>query len=203
MPTKQKNWIALTGKSGVGKDTVASHLVHRHGYHRVAFADPIRAALLELDPIVSVDYVMDGKFETSYKRLSFLVDMNGWDHCKRHIPEVRRLLQVFGTESIRQLDADFWLNMAIAEADSIDGPVVFTDCRFPNEAQAIRDRGGLLVRIHRDVDPVQGHSSETALDKVTADFTIFSDAQPAEKAADMLANLHDLLIESRGPIGDE
>ncbi len=45
------------------------------------------------------------------------------------------------------------------------GDVAFSDCRFPNEAAAIRDRGGEMWRIDRPgTAPVNAHPSETALD---------------------------------------
>lgn len=40
-----------------------------------------------------------------------------------------------------------------------------TDVRFPNEATAIKERGGMLIRINRGGDVTHGqHPSETALD---------------------------------------
>lgn len=36
--------VAFTGPAGVGKDTIADRLVVEHGYHKQAFADPVRAA---------------------------------------------------------------------------------------------------------------------------------------------------------------
>lgn len=48
---------------------------------------------------------------------------------------------------------------------------IISDVRFPNEAKAIKDRGGILIRIERDYvlrggpeDPKNQHPSETALD---------------------------------------
>lgn len=42
---------------------------------------------------------------------------------------------------------------------------IITDCRFPNEAQAIKDRGGIVIRIDRPgFTPVNLHPSETSLD---------------------------------------
>lgn len=51
---------------------------------------------------------------------------------------------------------------------------IITDVRFPNEAQAIKDRGGILIRVNRPVSAIGAnklkhksitqHPSETALD---------------------------------------
>jgi len=50
---------------------------------------------------------------------------------------------------------------------------IITDCRFPNEAEAIKKRGGILVRIQRDgIKPINPHISETALDGFSFDYVI-------------------------------
>lgn len=52
---------------------------------------------------------------------------------------------------------------------------IITDVRFPNEAQAIKDRGGIMIRIERPgVESHCGgqHPSETALDNYNFDYVI-------------------------------
>ncbi|MDP5128626.1 MAG: hypothetical protein NWP37_02495, partial [Pontimonas sp.] len=73
----------------------------------------------------------------------------GWEEAKRSYPDVRRLLQNLGTEAIRALDPGFWVRIAMKKALEADGPVVFIDTRFPNEIDAIRRQGGILVRVER------------------------------------------------------
>ena len=52
---------------------------------------------------------------------------------------------------------------------------IITDVRFPNEAKAIKDKGGIVIRVNRTYytedkkyiigyDPFETHPSETALD---------------------------------------
>ena len=48
--------IGLAGYAQSGKDTVAKFLVENHGFERVAFADPIRDLLYELNPIVGFEF---------------------------------------------------------------------------------------------------------------------------------------------------
>jgi len=102
---------------------------------------------------------------------------------------VRDFLQKLGTDAIRDgLHPNAWVNAAMAGYvprnlgwDANGSPVmidrnwIFTDCRFPNEAQASKDRGGVIIRIDRSgVKPVNDHPSETALDNWDFDYKIFN-----------------------------
>ena len=50
---------------------------------------------------------------------------------------------------------------------------IITDTRFPNEAQAIKDRGGIIIRIDRPgVKPINNHPSEIGLDDWKFDYKI-------------------------------
>jgi hypothetical protein len=52
---------------------------------------------------------------------------------------------------------------------------IITDVRFPNEAQAIKDRGGIVIRIERPGGESHcggAHASETALDTYNFDYVI-------------------------------
>jgi hypothetical protein len=77
---------------------------------------------------------------------------------------VRRLLQVFGTEVGREMFGEnFWVDLAFKQVQQ--ERVVFADVRFPNEAQAIIDKGGQVWRVQREGHkPVNLHASETAMD---------------------------------------
>lgn len=132
--------IGLHGLAESGKDTVGGLLARQLRAATVAIADEVRADLLVLDPLVTADC-----------RLSQLVAAIGWDAAKR-CNEVRRLLQVFGTEIVRERVADenHWIRRA---REAINAPllagrsVIVTDVRFDNEAHAIRGRGGVIVRV--------------------------------------------------------
>lgn len=168
--------IALSGKKRSGKDTFAARLIEAHGFTRIAFADPMRAAALALDPIIRIEQDETGpliaagapllaRYVVTTLRLSEVVDAVGWETAKS-VREVRRTLQRLGTEAGRQvLGEDVWVDAAMRQAEQVDGPVVITDCRFTNEADAVRARGGIVVRIVRDGLPAgDTHPSETALD---------------------------------------
>jgi hypothetical protein len=159
--------VGLIGKKRSGKDSLAAVLVEEFGFERFAFADPLKEAALALNPIVVCD-------EVGPKRLSGIVASMGWEDAKE-IREVRRTLQEYGV-AIRAIQEDFWvratLDRAVQHAHET-GPSVITDVRFPNEADEVRDAGGLVVRIIRPVlVSTDTHASEVALDGYEPDATV-------------------------------
>jgi hypothetical protein len=53
---------------------------------------------------------------------------------------------------------------------------IITDTRFPNEAQAIKDAGGIIIRVTRPgIGPVNDHPSETGLNQWKFDYEIQND----------------------------
>lgn len=152
--------IGLSGYAQVGKDTVANYLVDNYGFVKVSFADPIREALLKLNPHVS-DYP-----GLPNVKLSWIVKHSGWEEVKQSSPYVRSLLQRMGTEVGREMfGKDFWVNQGLLRAREHEN-VVFADVRFPNEADAIIEHGGYVWRVEKENHfPVNNHESETSLDK--------------------------------------
>jgi len=172
--------LGLTGKKRSGKDTFAAVLVEEYGFTRVAFADPVKEAVLALNPIVHVEVTsvlpspLISEEELAYEqllehvpdvmRLGEAVDEYGWDRAKESLPEVRRLLQEYGT-GIRVYDPEFWTREAVRRIEAVDGPVVVTDVRFRNEAQLITDLGGTGVKIVRPgQSDDDNHPSEREVD---------------------------------------
>lgn len=174
--------IGVSGRKRSGKDTFAARLTEAHGFTRIAFADPMRELALALDPLISPGW-----------RLSHIVHAHGWEGAKEN-PEVRRTLQRLGTEGGRKvLGENIWVDTAMRTAHAAGGPVVFTDCRFPNEAHAVRRAGGLVVRIERaglpNSDP---HPSESAIDDWTFDYVVRNDGTIAalHAEADWILTCH-------------
>jgi hypothetical protein len=147
--------IGLCGYAQSGKDSVAEVLVNQYGYTRVAFADPIRELLYEMDPTVK-----DGGY-----RLQGVVDGYGWDVAKTAFPEVRTLLQNLGVGARKVFGEQFWVQQVLRQVH-FEGNYVITDVRFPNEADAIRKYDNSQIwRIKRpNVGAVNPHVSETAMD---------------------------------------
>lgn len=81
-----------------------------------------------------------------------------------------RILQYFGTEVMRNnLDSDIWTKLLINDWIKRGRPnCIITDCRFPNEADLVKEHGGLMIRIFRPDNPSHNrdpnHPSEVSLD---------------------------------------
>lgn len=152
--TPNYNLIGLTGYAQSGKDTVASILVEKYGYSRIAFADKIRDFLYGINPMVACS-------PTGY--LQDLVNLVGWDNAKQE-PQVRRLLQDLGISARELLDENIWITSALGNVNEGER-VVVTDVRFENEAIMIKLMGGQLWRVKRvGFGPVNDHISESELD---------------------------------------
>lgn len=176
--------IGLSGYGGSGKDTIADILVEKHGFVRFAFADAMREGLLAFNPY------LEGS-----RRLSEVVNELGWDKAKRQRPEIRRLLQSFGTDFGRNiLGEQTWVNILNRFLQDnyllgyLDYKVVVTDVRFPNEVDEIKGWGGRLWRVERSgVEPAQDHFSDKALDNHTFDLVIKND-MPLTELTDYIAD---------------
>lgn len=161
MPDKHRIIIGLTGRAGAGKSTVAAYLEHKWAMHQIAFAEPIQSMLCQLFAVAGIDGAW-----TADRALKELPTSLGWSY--------RHLAQSLGTEWARhQLADDFWLRVA---GTRIDTPmmqtehVVISDVRFPNEADWIRARGGVIVRVLREGLPsVRLHESERHADSIMPD----------------------------------
>ena len=155
--------IGLAGLPRVGKDTFAQVVVEKHGYTQVAFADKLKEFLFEQDAIVGYD--------PAYGLVSVrdVVMIHGWEGAKKtkYYPELRRLLRMTGTEGGRGVLGDnIWIDKAFEVAKPYMPNVVFSDVRFPNEAEAVVNAGGRIVLIERpEVDTQSMHSSDS-IDKI-------------------------------------
>ncbi|MFI2242386.1 deoxynucleotide monophosphate kinase family protein [Streptomyces chrestomyceticus] len=178
--------IALMGRARSGKDTVGARLEARYNYVPLAFADPLKDTVLEIDPWVVYDL---GEFGGKQSiRLSDLIEHVGWERAKDEYYEVRRLLQSTG-QSIRDRDPDYWLRLMLSRVDTarnLGRPVVLTDVRYPNEADALKRLGFRLVRVERpSLGPLPpfSHQSERSLIDYSPAVTIVNSGTLADLQA--------------------
>ncbi len=110
---------------------------------------------------------------------------------------VREVLQRVGTEAMRdQIHTDVWVNALFSDLNE-DSKWIITDTRFPNEAKAIKDIGGKVIKITRpSIVSVSTHPSEIALDNYDQfDYEIVNDGSLQDLKLKVMAMLIDLKIE--------
>lgn len=151
--------VGLSGYAGAGKDAVADILVSDYGFTKMAFADPLKRMLRNLDPIIGHDlyagccHECSDVPEVTEVRFSDAAKFGFGDQSLKYSPwaeEVRALWQKFGTEVFREEDEDYWVGRAEKSLlETTAERIVFTDVRFENEAEWIyflRDGGVDNVR---------------------------------------------------------
>lgn len=194
--------IGLVGFAGAGKDSVADVLCGRHAFARVAFADPLREMASALNPYIATGG-LPGRGDDGLVRYADALRHFGYTDAKVRYAEVRAFLQRLGTDAGRAvLGDDIWVRTAVANARALltdhEG-VAFTDVRFQNEADAVREMGGVVVRVERPgVGAVNDHVSERFAAEGEVDATVLNDGtlgDLARKADDLLTWISEREVE--------
>lgn len=143
--------IGLAGRARAGKDTVAHYLVEHYGFKQFAFAT----------------------------HLKNVAEVAGWDGLKDE--RGRILLQHLG-DVLREYDKDIFINNLIGKIKyydiicndysrevsnplgSVEGKIVVSDVRLPSEIEALKNLGGSIWYLQRNVEgmeKVPAHVTET------------------------------------------
>lgn len=183
--------LGFSGAKRAGKNTVAS-LVEQHYFAQgkicqyVNFADALRSMMSVINPIVDFS-------DNDAIRYNDVVREVGYENSKK-VPEIRRLLQVTGTEAVRDiLGPDTWVNKWADQVSASTADVVLTcDVRFINEYDALKELGGNLWRIDRPgLDIGDSHSSERDWQIMKWDKLIINNDPRSELPAKVDAALHE------------
>jgi len=142
--------IGLLGRMNSGKDTVAKELVETYGFRQDSYASTLKdmtALLFNWDRGMLSGDTPEGRAARE--------EVDEWWSEKLGIPNFtpRLALQLIGTDVFRNsFHTDIWMLSTMARYK--DGEhVVISDCRFPNEVQAIRDVGGRIIQVDRGEEP--------------------------------------------------
>jgi ABC-type dipeptide/oligopeptide/nickel transport system ATPase subunit len=170
--------IGITGKIGSGKSTLATYLSNESDFHEYSFASPLK----EIGRI----------FGFSDSQLYGTQDEKLAIHPYWGI-SAREFLQKVGTDLFREQFKrvlpnmkceSVWIDLfkkKYREDPSVN--YVISDVRFKDEARAIRELGGKIIRISREfktLDSVQTHISETELSQIECDFELDNNGEFSE-----------------------
>lgn len=173
--------VGLTGKKRAGKDSAAAAL-RSIGFSVDSFAAPIRHFVAEILGI-GPDELERAKEEP----LGFL----------EGAVTPRRLMQTIGTDWGRwTIDPDLWVKLLVRRIERRQAPhIVITDCRFDNEAVAIKELGGIVIEIRRPLlCSTDTHVSENGISTSLIDHTIDNSGT----LDDLRASILNLLGDSYG-----
>lgn len=128
-------------------------------WNRESFAKRLRRCLYTItgdDRIFALD-------DETKNSLSTIKDAEG------NYYTIRQLLQKFGTEVGRNISPNLWVDALMndyikAKSDGYEEDWIITDVRFQNEANAVREAGGVLLRLNRNTGFKDTHQSEIDLD---------------------------------------
>jgi hypothetical protein len=143
--------IGISGFIGSGKDTIADYLVNHHEFRRESFANTLKDSV---SVIFGWDRLMlEGRTKSSRE---WREQVDSWWANRLNIPELtpRWVLQHIGTDVLRNHFHDnIWVASLENKLRKTKDNVVISDVRFPNEILAIKNSGGICVRVKRGPEP--------------------------------------------------
>jgi hypothetical protein len=160
--------VGVTGIARAGKDTLADCLASTKYDVKVPLAGPLKLGVATMLDVP-------------------LVWTNSDDIKDKELPEfgfsLRKAMQTLGTEWGRALSEDLWVNIAhkkyrqhveqMRVLEVTDSLFVVPDVRFDNEASWIREQGGEVIRVVRDVEKrVEAHAREAGVSEDVRSITV-------------------------------
>jgi dephospho-CoA kinase len=136
--------IAFSGWIDSGKTTASDYLAQVYEFEQFSFGDALKEELINagIDP----------------RRLYQVKDGSS-----------RALMQIYG-RAMREQDKDHWVKRMLADIDEMEGSygsdldIAVDDVRMLNEAEALKERDFILVRLHINGErPGDFDYTETAL----------------------------------------
>ena len=139
--------VAIVGKMGAGKSSLANFLVDVHKYTRVANAGALKAlAQMAYGPIDKGQ-----TYGVVSKGLAISLTGSNLGPYKDNFIERevsgREILQGLG-QVVKEFDRDFWLKAMVRDMETKTPPFVCDDTRFPFEADFLRENGWIIVKLY-------------------------------------------------------
>lgn len=181
--------VGITGKIGSGKSTIAQYLVDHFDFEEYSFAKPLK----QIGEIFG--FSQKQLYGSQQDKLSL--------HPYWKI-SAREFLQKVGTDLFRQalpkiipeIKDSVWVDLFKISYKN-DKNYVISDVRFLNEAQAIKEMGGIIIKTERFNTVVSTemsetkHLSENELETIPYDF-IIDNNKSYQIAAEQVENIINL-----------
>lgn len=178
--------IALCGRKNSGKDTIAKFLnfylngglgitedisteilykilridfqENRFRYLNIAFAD-------KLKEIVSVIYPINKAYLYKYEKNTLFYDFS--THSIKTLASatsvsLRKLLQDTADKIKKSFGENYFVENLLHDIKNVEN-VIVTDCRYINEYETLKKEGFYFVKVDRDTEEIDPHSSENSV----------------------------------------
>lgn len=142
--------LGITGLIGSGKDTIADYLTTHQGFKRISFAASLKDAVAAV-----FDWDRESLEGTTKASRVWREQKDEWwsNRLKMDITP-RWVLQYWGTDVCRNhFHNDIWVASVEHRLLNSKEDIVITDCRFSNEVAAIKNAGGIAIRVQRGLNP--------------------------------------------------
>ncbi len=133
--------VGILGLKGSGKDTIGNYLIEKYNFEKIAYAGALKDAIC---CIFGWDRnMMEGATEESREWREKIDDYWGFSP--------REMMQRIGTDLFRkQIKDDIWIKSLKLKLEKMKNNVVITDCRFNNEIDLIKEKGGIIILVERE-----------------------------------------------------
>lgn len=185
--------VGLGGMIKSGKDTVADFLIKNHGFVKLSFAGNLKKMCMRVFNLSAhqcysqegkekkFDYPVHFDYLHCERIADWLRDENDWPLNKDQLLKIselvaeentfnssREILQWIGTELCRNcIDDNYHIKVAMEGLESSHLHYVFSDSRFPNERDAVKNAGGFNILVKdptmKEIGCPGLHASETSL----------------------------------------
>lgn len=130
--------IGAAAQLNSGKDVLCDYLFNKLNYRNPSFPWKRAAFANAVKNVYERSFGVDREFIEVWKR-----DPNPPPGM---LMNVRKGLQFIG-DGFRQIKADIWIDLVFR--DNEDNNIIISDCRYINEAKAIKNKGGITILMHR------------------------------------------------------
>lgn len=208
--------LSFSGRKQSGKSTSADYIISLINEHHImlrenryelnmsckiySFADPLKQ-----DICINILGLTYDQCYGSDDDKNTMTDL-WWDGVQL---TAREAMEIIGTKIFRALKTNVWADATInkIKKENVDLAII-SDCRFPNEVEAVKNSGGINIRL--DLDPFHSNSiSENSLDQDVYDWSNFdiiiknSKMTIEEKNKEILRFLYDYNILSTCGLSDD
>lgn len=146
-----------------GKTTAGKIIEKLYGFEKFSFASPLK--LMLSDAFACRGIKLKSQLAMASEKEAKIPRLYGKSY--------RELMQGLGDWGREKVNSNFWIDLLFNGSRDVGTKMIIDDVRFENECEAIKKRGGYLIKIRRaGVIAPNEHKSEGRLDDYPFDFII-------------------------------